>query len=226
MIHTFRGEQKWLSNFYPVAIKYNGNLFQSTEAAYMSAKNDDPEWLAFCMDPNNTPAQIKKKSHFITVRPNWDEIKLGVMEEVLRYKFFMHKGLGDMLLATGDQNLVEGTTWNDRYWGVDVTVTPNIGENNLGRLLMKLRKQLKSLRNIDKDPIEIMNKFSPSPMVTLFEDIDEDFLKSKGITNMMVVSEGTMAPQLVIRRQNEVKNEIVTGIPAIEEYMKKIKEVV
>lgn len=154
MINSFRGEYKYLSNFYPCAIKYNGNMFESTEAAYMSAKNDDPEWLKYCMDPQNTPAMIKKKSYSITIRPNWDDMKLSVMEEVLRYKFFKHRGLGDMLLATGHQNLVEGTTWNDRFWGVDVTVTPNIGENHLGRLLMKLRDELRIVRSSEIEKIK------------------------------------------------------------------------
>jgi hypothetical protein len=42
------------------------------------------------------------------------------------------------LLATVDADLVEGNTWNDEFWGV----CNGSGENNLGRLLVKVREEL------------------------------------------------------------------------------------
>ena len=44
----------------------------------------------------------------------------------------------EKLLATGDEHLEEGNTWGDTTWG---TVN-GIGENRLGRILMKVRKEL------------------------------------------------------------------------------------
>jgi hypothetical protein len=38
-----------------------------------------------------------------------------------------------------DARLVEGNTWNDRYWGV----CRGVGQNKLGHLLMKLREEYK-----------------------------------------------------------------------------------
>jgi predicted NAD-dependent protein-ADP-ribosyltransferase YbiA (DUF1768 family) len=43
-----------------------------------------------------------------------------------------------MLKATGDEELVEGNWWNDTFWGV----CNGVGENNLGKLLMKIRAEL------------------------------------------------------------------------------------
>ena len=47
--------------------------------------------------------------------------------------------LKQKLLETGNTELVEGNTWGDTFWGVY-----NVeGENILGRLLMKVREELK-----------------------------------------------------------------------------------
>ena len=45
-----------------------------------------------------------------------------------------------MLLATGEEYLVEGNTWGDKYWGV----CGGIGLNHLGKLLMQVRDELES----------------------------------------------------------------------------------
>jgi predicted NAD-dependent protein-ADP-ribosyltransferase YbiA (DUF1768 family) len=44
----------------------------------------------------------------------------------------------EMLLLTGDCELVEGNTWGDKFWGV----CDGEGENHLGKLLMKIRAEL------------------------------------------------------------------------------------
>lgn len=61
------------------------------------------------------------------------------MEELLRIKFSgIDPFLTRALLETGDAELIEGNTWNDTFWGV----CNGEGENNLGRLLMKVREEL------------------------------------------------------------------------------------
>jgi predicted NAD-dependent protein-ADP-ribosyltransferase YbiA (DUF1768 family) len=46
-----------------------------------------------------------------------------------------------MLLATGDAEIQEGNTHGDLYWGVDLHTGE--GENVLGKLLMKVREEVK-----------------------------------------------------------------------------------
>ena len=62
------------------------------------------------------------------------------MEEIVRAKFTQNPKLGEQLLSTGNADLIEGNTWNDRYWGVDVR--SGAGENHLGKILMKVRSEL------------------------------------------------------------------------------------
>jgi len=152
MINYFREENAWLSNMTSVPILYKGHTFNSTEAAFMWEKDpngtvETPEgvipWLQFCL--TQPPNIVKKKSREVKLREDWNDVKLKIMYDVLVIKFsqpyFMTK-----LLATENQNIVEGNFWNDRFWGVDVKVTPNEGENWLGRLIMDIRNKIQKGR--------------------------------------------------------------------------------
>ena len=59
------------------------------------------------------------------------------------HKFTQHDDLKALLLATGDANLEEGNTWNDTFWGVDLA--NGCGQNNLGKILMKIRGELSNV---------------------------------------------------------------------------------
>ena len=61
---------------------------------------------------------------------------------------FKHTDLKELLLSTGDQELVEGNTWNDTYWGI----CRGEGQNNLGKILMKVRMELRQQN--DKPSLE------------------------------------------------------------------------
>lgn len=142
MVKEFRGDNYFLSNFFITPVTYMGVLYTSSEHAYMSAKSDDPEWKKYCANPNISPADAKENSKYIRYVNDWNKIKVSVMRECLECKF-EEPTLREKLLSTGDQNLQEGNWWNDRFWGVDLNVNPNFGENMLGRLLMELRKEIR-----------------------------------------------------------------------------------
>jgi ribA/ribD-fused uncharacterized protein len=146
MIISFRGEYSFLSNFYPVRITIKNNTFPSSEHAYQSFKNDSLEWIKQCTEIED-PSKIKKLSQSITLNKNWDSIKLHVMDIVLRAKFSIPE-MEAKLIDTGNQNIIEGNYWNDTFWGVCLKQNPNCGENHLGRLLMKIREELKLKQNL------------------------------------------------------------------------------
>lgn len=139
MIKEFSGKNRFLSNFYPCKIEYKGNVFPSIEHAYQSAKSDDPLWVGFCCHEAVSPNYIKFKSRSILIKENWDLLKLDVMEECVRNKFSKDP-LRTKLIETGDLYLQEGNSWNDKYWGI--CLRTNEGENHLGKILMKIRKEL------------------------------------------------------------------------------------
>ena len=80
-----------------------------------------------------------------TIRKDWEEVKEQVMYKALVEKFSIPE-LQKALLATGDEELIEGNYWHDNTWGdcycdrcKDIK-----GQNLLGKLLMQVRDELKS----------------------------------------------------------------------------------
>jgi len=135
-ISKFSGRYKFLSNFYAVNLYFEGLIYPSVEHAYQAAKaryEPDKERIRDL----STPGEAKRAGRVIFLRPDWEEIKLTVMETLVRSKF-RRKTLRDKLLATGDTELIEGNWWGDKFWGV----CNGVGQNHLGKILMKVRKEL------------------------------------------------------------------------------------
>jgi len=106
-------------------------------------KSDVREMIAHV----STPGQVKRFGRTLKLRKDWDNVKLEVMEWCLREKFKDEK-LKEMLLQTGDEELIEGNYWHDVVWGVcTCQKCGNKGENNLGKLLMKIRSEIKGEQN-------------------------------------------------------------------------------
>ena len=145
MINSFKGEYSWLSNMHDCVVFLRQHRFKSVENAYMAAKkiDDIKGWVEFCLQ--NPPNICKKESRNIEVRKDWDDIKLSVMYDLLIQKF-SQEPFRTKLLDTGNENIQEGNYWNDTFWGVDLKQNPNVGENNLGRLIMYIRILLKQGR--------------------------------------------------------------------------------
>lgn len=139
-ITQFKGEYRWLSNFQLVKIEFEGIEYISVEHAYMSAKSTDPEWKKYCSDPVNTPGAVKRASKGLKLPGDWDTRKIDVMLKCLCKKF-SKEPFRTLLLNTGEEQLIEGNTWGDKFWGMDLRT--NEGENNLGKLLMRIREEYK-----------------------------------------------------------------------------------
>lgn len=136
MISEFRYKYRFLSNFYPCTVVWKNHVFPSVEHAYQTAKACNGRDAIKIMTAA-TPGQAKKIARTVQIRADWDDIKLGIMEELLREKF-RDKDLAQMLMDTGTEILVEGNNWGDTYWGV----CRGEGRNHLGKLLMKIREEL------------------------------------------------------------------------------------
>lgn len=138
MIDSFREEYYFLSNFYHVDVEYDGIIYKNTEAAFQAQKVlDDNEKLLFS---DLYPHEAKKLGRRVKLRKDWNDVKDNYMYEICKAKFTQHDDLAEKLLETGDEELVEGNTWNDTYWGV----CNGKGKNQLGKTLMRIREELRS----------------------------------------------------------------------------------
>jgi ribA/ribD-fused uncharacterized protein len=133
-IKEFTGKYRWLSNFWMAPVQIGKLRFPSNEHAYQVAKSLDPaDWMDVleCV----SPGAAKRMGQTFKLRPDWDEIKLEVMTQIVAAKFDQNPLLRDALMATKGMELVEGNGWGDRFWGV----CRNVGHNHLGRIIMEYR---------------------------------------------------------------------------------------
>ncbi len=135
---SFRGAFDFLSNFYPARVEVGGICYQNAEAAFQAQKcADAADRVAYAELP---AVKAKRKGRQVELRPDWDAMQLSAMEEVVGAKFTQNPDLAARLVATGAMPLVEGNFVGDTFWGVDAKTGK--GENNLGKILMKIREEL------------------------------------------------------------------------------------
>ena len=137
MIDEFKGDYRFLSNFYPAVVILDGREYPSVEHAYQAAKTLDTKWRSKIRSAQSA-GDAKKLGNQIPrelFNPDWDAIRMEVMSDLLIQKFYDPVLRAD-LLATGDAELIEGNRWNDKFWGV----CKGEGTNKLGQLLMVVRQ--------------------------------------------------------------------------------------
>ncbi len=155
MIDKFDGRFRFLSNFFPCEIENQGIKYPSNENFYVAMKindaqlingtqltvNDAREYVASIKNPG----EVKRFGRIIKVRKDWEDVRLKVMEYGVRQKFTKHKNLGDLLLSTGNEELIEGNWWHDNFFGsCTCDKCGNVGSNHLGKILMKVRDEIRS----------------------------------------------------------------------------------
>ncbi len=137
MIDCFKGKYYFLSNFYDAPVEFAGLHFLNNEAAFHAQKTvNEFERVRFTQ---LDPSKAKKLGRSIHLRDDWEQIKVNVMHEICRAKFLQNPDLARQLVATNNEILIEGNTWGDKFWGQ----CNGVGENNLGKILMQIRDELK-----------------------------------------------------------------------------------
>lgn len=138
MIKFFEGKYAFLSNFYESPFEYEGVVYPTNEHFFQAMKTLDLEERKK-IAAAKTPRKAKRLGRKVSLRPDWEEVKVGVMSLGLSLKFAIPE-LREALLATGDAELEEGNTWHDNIWGVCCCNECRCkGKNLLGNLLMTRR---------------------------------------------------------------------------------------
>lgn len=135
-IRGFFGPYRFLSNFEVISHKIL-DLYPSVENAYQAWKiqPEDRKIFETC-----SPAESKKVwKNLKRIDKNsseWDQRKYDVMARFVFEKFATNVNLRKLLMDTGNKYLEELNWWGDKYWGVTLN---GVGQNNLGKILMKIR---------------------------------------------------------------------------------------
>ena len=148
-ITRFRGEYFYLSNMFPLQHGIetpDGVEVHTAEQLYLPARLLDKaarlavETATDGFEAKHTLKRLVKGGS--PVRPDWEGVKVEKMRDCLTVKFRINPELGEKLLLTDPEELIEGNRRNDRFWGVS---PPHGGSglNMLGKLLEETRDCLR-----------------------------------------------------------------------------------
>ena len=151
----FYKRDAWASNHYPSKFTVNNVTFETVEQFYFYCKmlilGDTLMAEAILREPD--PAKNVKQNHAAFINKElleiWGGRKSGIMKRGLFEKYLQNKTLRDLLLATEDRIIVEGS--KNMFWGCGVDISdPDLlfdnlwrGRNELGKLNVEVREYFK-----------------------------------------------------------------------------------
>ncbi|KAK3911527.1 Retrovirus-related Pol polyprotein from transposon 412, partial [Frankliniella fusca] len=238
-ITSFRGPFEFLSNFYPVKIFHKAKDWPSVEHAFQAEKAvhlSDQEMIRKAC----TPKVAKFLGKCVELRPDWEEIKLSVMLDLLLNKFAENTQLESQLLQTGNRHIVEENLWHDNFWGVCVCESHKgkFGQNMLGRLLCMIRSFKQNnygiMPNYDDRQNMILGVTTRSKAKNLDDDLNiqsssetKDDTRSAASKGSSVLKQGGMgrsADGRDIAFRRSLPGEQVATSPAVADDEKNVNE--
>ena len=146
-ITEFRGVYEFLSNEFETPVGLEGGVYPSVAHAFQAARSSDKDLRAQIAKVDIF--QLYSLSETIENPSDWTRVRVKVMERLIRDKFMRSKELQRRLLDTGTRPIVN--TYEDTnqpsnlFWGV----VQSKGQNQVGALLMQLRKDLETGREVE-----------------------------------------------------------------------------
>ena len=129
------------SNFSRHSFELDGLIWPTSEHYFQAQKFEDDEYRERIRStPSPMIAARLGRSRKVPIRSDWEERKDEFMYRAVLAKFQAHSDLKQLLLSTGQEEIIEKTT-RDYYWGCGANGT---GKNMLGRILMQVREELRS----------------------------------------------------------------------------------
>ena len=139
----------WLGNMFAAPIKYEGEIWKTSEALFQALRFDDDgirELIRNEKSPMGAKMKAKANKDYMVVVPMSDE-DVENMRMVVRLKFDQYPVLKSKLMVSGDHILVEniGNRNGERhlFWGMKKLNDEWVGNNMMGKILMELREEYK-----------------------------------------------------------------------------------
>lgn len=129
------------SNFSSHGIEMDGEWWPTVEHYFQAQKFLDDAYRERIRGAHSAKQAAELgRSRKVPLRPDWEEVKDGIMRAAVLKKFQTHRALADLLLSTGDEAIVENAP-GDYYWGCG---KDGGGLNRLGEILMETRAILRT----------------------------------------------------------------------------------
>lgn len=129
------------SNFSQHGFELDGAYYKTSEHYFQAMKFKDSPKDMDDVRRASTPKQAATigRDRKRPLRRDWESVKDDVMRRAILRKFELHADIREILLATGDEEIVENAP-RDYYWGSGADGT---GKNMLGKILMETRMKLR-----------------------------------------------------------------------------------
>lgn len=127
-----------LNNWSAHAVVAYDKTFHTLEHAYHYRKFNDknPEVAQEILQSPSPWAAMKiARQYSGEIRPDWDDVKVDIMEELVRMKLDQNEDVQMILEKTGKRRIVENSPWDD-FWGCG---PKGDGVNMMGKIWMKVR---------------------------------------------------------------------------------------
>ena len=129
------------SNFSRHAITLDGRTWATTEHYFQAQKFfGTPRYDQIANAETPRIAADLGRDRGYPLRLDWEKVKDDVMRKCVREKVLQHQHIKDLLLSTGDQEIIEDSPI-DWYWGCG---SDGAGKNMLGKILMEIRAELRN----------------------------------------------------------------------------------
>ncbi|MEW6493546.1 MAG: NADAR family protein [Cyanobacteriota bacterium] len=135
-----RAQYGCFSNFSPHGFELDGVYWPTSEHYFQAQKfvgTPHADQIREVKSPKDAAKMGRDRKR--PLRPDWNEVKDGIMRKAVLRKFETHKDIREILLATGDELIVENSPI-DYYWGCG---KDGSGKNRLGEILMEVREILR-----------------------------------------------------------------------------------
>jgi ribA/ribD-fused uncharacterized protein len=141
LIGFYEREFYMFSNFSSFAIMWKGKFCLTSEHAYHTEKFEDEDMKEVIRKQMSAHDALKvSHEHEDMYRKDWQDVKVGIMKDILREKTKQHPYIKKKLLDSQDKILIEDS-WRDDFWGWGENKD---GKNMLGKLWMEVREEVNS----------------------------------------------------------------------------------
>ena len=138
--YSTKNEYGCFSNFSAHGFELDGAYWPTTEHYFQAQKfagTPHVEQIRLAKTPKDAARMGRDRQR--PLRKDWEQVKEEIMQRCVLKKFETHADIREVLLSTGDEELVENSPI-DYYWG---SGKDGSGKNRLGVILMEVREILR-----------------------------------------------------------------------------------
>lgn len=138
--YSTQGDYGCFSNFSYQGFELDGLYWITSEHYFQAQKfvgTPHVEEIRLVKTPKAAAKMGRERSR--PLRPDWEQVKEFVMQKAVLRKFETHSEIREILLSTGQEEIVENSPI-DYYWGCG---KDGSGKNRLGYILMAVREILR-----------------------------------------------------------------------------------